>query len=218
MHLEPSAVLHIRYLPDSQRPWCGVAPWRRAPELAALAARIEGALKDEARQPVISIVPMPQGMAPEMKTAIRGDMSNRKYSVMFPDTTASAFGAGRSSAPPSDWKPTRLKPDPSEAMVMLCKDIPAAVGACYGIPPVLMHGGGSETVTREAFRRMIVATIAPLAALASEALSVALSAPVALNLRALRAYDVQGNARAYGALIKSGMAHAEAAELTGLDE
>ena len=98
---------------------------------------------------------------------------------------------------------------------MLCKDIPAAVGACYGIPPVLMHGGGSETVTREAFRRMIVATIAPLAALASEALSVALSAPVALNLRALRAYDVQGNSRAYGALIKSGMAHAEAAELTG---
>ena len=25
MHLEPAAVLHIRYLPDSQRPWCGVA-------------------------------------------------------------------------------------------------------------------------------------------------------------------------------------------------
>ena len=161
---------------------------------------------------------MPQGTTPDTKTSLLTDIVNRARRLVLPDTTASAFGAGRSSAPPSDWKPTRLKPDPSEAMVMLCKDIPAAVGACYGIPPVLMHGGGSETVTREAFRRMIVATIAPLAALASEALSVALSAPVALNLRALRAYDVQGNARAYGALIKSGMAHAEAAELTGLDE
>ena len=27
--LLPAAVLHVRYLPDNRRPWCGVAPWRR---------------------------------------------------------------------------------------------------------------------------------------------------------------------------------------------
>ena len=33
-------VLHVRYLPDRNTPWRGVAPWRRAPTLAALAAEI----------------------------------------------------------------------------------------------------------------------------------------------------------------------------------
>ena len=143
---------------------------------------------------------------------------DRKHSLSFPITAARAFGSGASSAPTRDWAANRLQPDPSEGLVQLCKDVPAAVGLLFGIPVVLTSGSGSETQTREAFRRFVASTIQPLALLTAEALTAALSAPVALNLRALRAYDTQGQARSVGALVKAGIDVDEALRTVGLDE
>ena len=155
-------VLHVRYLPDCRTPWRGVAPWKRAPTLSKLAAAVEAALVREASLPTKVIVPIPQGAQAAGKN-LRADLHNNDYALAFPTTTAGGFGAGRTSAPLTDWKITRLKSEPDESLVGLCKDVPGQVGGLFGIPPVLTSGSGSETQTREAFRRFVLTAISPLA-------------------------------------------------------
>ena len=107
-------VLHVRYLPDNRTPWRGVAPWKRAPTLSKLAAEVEAALVREVRLPTKIIIPMPQGGGIDRNT-LRSDFQNQNYQVAFPTTTAAGGGAGRSSAPLTDWKPQRLKSEPNES-------------------------------------------------------------------------------------------------------
>ena len=216
--MAPDAVLHVRYLPDNRRPWVGVAPWRRSPELAALAARVESALLDETRIPSKAFITQPMGTPKDQTDNLRTDIQNRRYSIAFPPTTKAGYGSGASSAPVNDWKPSRVMPAPDPGLVQLCRDIPASVGLLFGIPVVLTSGGGSETQTREAFRRFVASTIQPIALLTSEALSVALSGDVALDLRALRAYDTQGQARSVGQLVKAGVDLDDALQTVGLVE
>ena len=108
------------------------------------------------------VIPMPQGAGIDTNT-LRSDFQNNNFQIAFPTTTSAGFGGGRGSAPMTDWKVTRLKGEPDEGLVGLCKDIPGQVGVLYGIPNVLTSGGGSETQTREAFRRFVLTAVEPLA-------------------------------------------------------
>ena len=102
--------------------------------------------------------------------------------------------------------------------MQLCKDVPVAVAGLFGIPPVLVSGSASETQTREAFRRFVAATLAPLSTLIADALAPKLETDLSINLHALRAFDVQGQARALAALVKSGVSVDDALRTVGLDE
>ena len=135
--------------------------------------------------PAKALIPLPQGTTETSISKFRDALQDRKNSLEFPTTTRGGYGSGASSAPVTDWKASRLKPDPSEALVQLCRDVPASVGLLFGIPVVLTSGSG-ETQTREAFRRFVASTIQPLASLTGEALTAALSAPVA-NLNSIPA-------------------------------
>ena len=209
-------VLHARYLPDNRTPWRGVAPWKRAPSLSKLTAEVEAALIREVRLPTKIIIPMPQGGGIDTNT-LRNDMQNNAYQTVFPTTTAAAFGAGRSSAPLSDWKVTRLKSEPEEALVGLCRDIPGQVGILYGIPNVLTSGSGSETQTREAFRRFVLTAIEPLALIVSRELTRVFEVPVELDLSELAHADIAGRARAFKALTAAGMSPSDAAEFVKIE-
>ena len=219
IRLEAQAVLHVRYLPDARRPHRGVAPWRRAPRLAELAAEVEIALRDETRQPIKTIQPVPTTGADEdgLARKIKGKLVDRSDPTMVPETTASGWGAGKADAPARDWRPESLHVDPQEGLVRLCRDVPAAVGIVYGVPPVLMNGAGVETVTREAWRRFAASTIGPIARLTGEVLTAGLGEPVALDVRPLRAWDTAGQARAYHVLRQGGMSDADASEAAGLN-
>ena len=209
-------VVHVRYLPDNRTPWRGVAPWKRAPTLSKLAAEVEAALVREVRLPVKIIIPMPQGGGIDTNT-LRSDFQNQDYQVAFPTTTAAAFGAGRSSAPLSDWKVTRLKSEPDESLVGLCKDVPGQVGVLYGIPNVLTSGSGSETQTREAFRRFVLTAIEPLALIVSRELTRVFEVPIELDLSQLAHADIAGRSRAFKALVASGVSAKNAALFTGVE-
>ena len=211
-----SGVLHVMHVPDTFQPWRGTAPWMRAPVLADLAAGVEAALRVEMKQPVMSIIPMPQGASVDRDT-LRSEIQSRNHQVLLPPTTRAGFGAGMTSAPISDWKVSRLKPDPSEAVVQLCRDVPVAVGGLFGIPAVLISGSGSESLTREAYRRFIAATIQPLALSIGAALSDVLSVDLALDLAELRGFDSQGQARTVGSLVKAGVDLDEAMRQAGLE-
>ena len=211
-----AGVVHVRYLPDNRIPWRGVAPWKRAPTLSKLAAEVESALVREARLPTKMIIPMPQGGGIDVGT-LRNDMQNNAYQTVFPTTTAAGFGAGRSSAPLTDWKVTRLKSEPEEALVGLCRDIPGQIGILYGIPNVLTSGTGSETVTREAFRRFVLTAIEPLALIISKECTRVFEVPVELDLSELAHADIAGRARAFKALSGAGMSPSDAAEFVKIE-
>ena len=209
-------VLHCRYLPDNRTPWRGVAPWKRAPSLSKLTAEVEAALIREVRLPTKIIIPMPQGGGTD-KSTLRSDLQNHDYQIAFPTTTAAGHGAGRSSAPLTDWKPLRLKSEPDESLVGLCKDVPGQIGVLYGIPNVLTSGTGSETVTREAFRRFVLTAIEPLALIVSRELTRVFEVSVELDLSQLAHADIAGRARAFKALVGSGMPAADAALFAGVE-
>ena len=210
-----AGVLHVRYLPDCRTPWRGVAPWKRAPTLSKLAAEIEAALVREARLPTKQIIPIPQGAGAAGK-GIREDIENDGYSTAFPTTTAGGFGAGRTSAPMTDWKVTRLKSEPDDGLVQLCKDIPGQIGVTYGIPNVLTSGGGSETQTREAFRRFVLTAVEPLALIIAGECTRVFERPVEFDLTALAHADIAGRARAFKALVEAGTPAADAALFAGV--
>ena len=209
-------VLHVRYNSDRNSPWRGVAPWRLAPTLATLAAEIEAQLLKEAKLPTQQIIPIPIGTG----TAIAGNIKTQLHDgsgVVMPETTNSGYGGGRQGAPQRDFRISRLQAEPADGLVALCKDVPSQVGNLFGIPTVLSSGGGSETVTREAFRRLVLTTIDPLARLIEFELSRSLGEPVELDLDQLGAYDIAGRARAFGVLTKAGMSPADAAHFAGLE-
>ena len=104
-------VLHFRYLPDCRTPWRGVAPWKRTPTLAKLAAEVEAALVREARLPTKQIIPMPQGATAAAQNILDGIL-DENVRIILPTTTAGGMGAGRTSAPLTDWRVTRLKSEP----------------------------------------------------------------------------------------------------------
>ena len=100
---------------------------------------------------------------------------------------------------------------------MLCKDVPGQIGVLYGIPNVLTSGSGSETQTREAFRRFVLTAVEPLALIVSRELTRVFEVPVELDLSELAHIDLSGRARAFKAYVGSGLSTSEAAQLVGVE-
>ena len=88
--------------------------------------------------------------------------------------------------------------------------------AC-GIPlSVVTEAEG--TGQREGFRRLMHATVAPLARIVAEELTSKFEADISLSFDSLFAADLSGRARAFQSLVGGGMDVAKAAALAGLME
>ena len=140
------------------------------------------------------------------------------YQVAFPTTTSAGFGAGRSSAPLSDWKVTRLKSEPEEALVGLCKDVPGQIGVLYGIPNVLTSGAGSRDANTRGVPALRADRYRAVWRSSSRCeLTRVFEVPVELDLSELAHADIAGRARAFKALVASGMPAADAALFAGVE-
>ena len=120
------------------------------------------------------------------------------------------------SAPSGDWMPRRVGADPPAAEVELLTTASAEVYAACGVP-VALFATGEGTAQRESFRRLLHATVQPLARIVSAELSAKMDADVALSFDTLFAADLSGRARAFQSLVKAGMDLSKAAGLAGLD-
>ena len=163
-----AAWLHVIRDADPDYPWRGVSPLQRAAVSSQLVRMAEDALVTELSMPTKAMLPMPQGANVDTDT-LRSDFQNKAYQVIFPTTTTAGFGAGRGSAPLTDWKPHRLKPMPDEALVTLADNATARVVASLGAHPAIMGGGGGNgSVDREAGRQMRKMIMQPMARLIEE--------------------------------------------------
>ena len=157
--------LHIIRDATPGYPWRGVSGLQRVQVTNAMATAAEDALLRESMMPTKAIIPMPQGSVD--KDTLRGDIQNRLYQIALPETTAGAFGSGRTSAPTTDWKPHRITPMPHDALVQAASDSQARVVSALGAHPALIGGGrgSTGTVDREAvkqFRKFLMQPIARL--------------------------------------------------------
>ena len=163
-----AAWLHVIRDADPDRPERGVSPLQRAAISSQLVRLAEDALVTEMRQPTKVLIPLPQGAGVDTNT-LRNDIQDRAYQIAFPTTTQAGYGAGRGSAPLTDWKPQRLKPMPEAALVQLADNATARVVAALGAHPSIMGGsGGNGSVEREARRQMRKQIMQPMGRLIEE--------------------------------------------------
>ncbi len=145
-------------------------------------------------------------------------MRAAKGRTILSETTAAGWGEGKASAPQSDWKPRRFGASPPDALVNLQSEAALTVLSACGVPPMLAAAKAGDTGQREAWRRFLHGTVQPVAGLVAVELSGKLEQEVRLSFDGLFASDLSGRARAFGSLVKGGMAVEKAAALAGLLE
>lgn len=162
---------------------------------------------------------MPQGTQQPTVKSFRARLQEPPdVRVLFPETTAGGYGSGRTSAPLTDWKQTRLGPDWSMGGTDLHALVLGEVLAVCGVPASLAPGSNAAGPTlREAQREFLIGTVQPYGALIAAEVSRVLERPVRIHYHALASADVAARARGVGTLTKSGVSLERALELVGWD-
>ena len=212
-------VCHVRINASPWQPWRGRSPLRVAESTGRLASALVKSLGEESAVYVARMIAMPTATAQATINGLKALIADPKYArLLLPETTASGFGQGRSSAPLTDWKPSRLGPDWSMGGTELHGLVLQEVLAVCGIPPALAPGANAAGPTlREANREFLTTTIQPLGALIAAEASRVLERPVTIHHHALAAADVAMRARGVHVLKQSGVELERAMQLVGWD-
>ena len=211
--LPAQSVIHLRYATRPGKPWAGVSPLGMASETQALATWLEKRLAEEVSTATAYMLALPEARAGV--EGLKADLKKGGGRLHIVDTTASAWGDGKDSAPRRDWESSRLGASPPEVLGKLRGDVKNDIFGAFGIPSSIHGSGGSA---RESYRQFLASTIQPLAKIVLAELIDKLDTPnLALDFSELRAADVATRARAYKQLIDSGMDQAKAEVVTGLD-
>ena len=216
--LPAAAVLHVRYLTDPIRPWCGVGPLQAATIAGRLSAETAAALADSEGGPRGSLLPLP-GVDGEDETiaTLKTDLRTLRGRLAFVESTQTMHAGAPGSAPREDWAFKRVGANPPAGEVSLLERSFREVLSACGVPAALFERADG-TASREAFRRFLHSTLQPLADLIALELTAKLDSDVTVNLDRLFAADLAGRARAFQSLVGGGMATDKAAGLAGLME
>ena len=213
-------VVHCRYAVDPSRPWHGLSPLQWARHTGAMAANAELRLSEEASGTVARLIPVPQdggdGGDDDPLTNLKADIRTGKGRALVVETTSAGWGEGRQAAPLTDWKQSRVGPDPPESFVKLRSDAAMAVLDACGVPRALT-ASEDGTAQREAWRRFVMGSVEPVARMVAAELGRKLDTPgLALGFESLWAHDLAGRAQAFGNMVAGGMDIERAAGLAGL--
>ena len=211
VHVPASGVLHFRFASDPREPWRGIGPLAWAATTGRVLAGVEGALAGEVTGPYGHLVPLPDDANPELLT----DIGQLRGGVKTVESTR-AFAADRQAVPEGDWRQRRIGADPPDGMISLRSDVARAVFHACGTPESLFEKADG-TSAREAWRRYLHATIAPIGlTLAGEAAQKLDAPDLALGFDRLFASDLASRARSLASMIQAGLPLDQAAALAGL--
>ena len=198
----------------------GQGPTSWAHLTARLQGELERSLADEAAGPLAQLLAIPadggdgdEDTDPLAK--LKADLGSARGRAMLVETTAAGFGEGRSAAPQSDWKQSRLGPQPPAALVAVADAAFARMLAACGCPPSLFAADADGTAQREGLRRFHLGTVVPIARMLERELTARLEADVRLRFDTYPT-DLAGRAGSFQKLVASGMDMAKAAAITGL--
>lgn len=206
-----SSVIHVQYSFDNREPWRGQSPLAVARLAGRLSAETAAALADESSGPRGSFLSVPIDGADPAIAAMKADVKTAKGSMLFGqggDWDAGTSGGG------AYWAARRFGPEPGAALVELFKVASEEVYAACGLAGLFTSDDAAGA--REAYRRALHGTVAPLGRLVADELTRKLDEPISLDWMELRAGDIAGRARAFQSLVGAGMDIAKAAALSGL--
>ena len=204
----------IRIGATAATPWRGVSPLQSAAATVALAQRIEASVSAEQNMATGSILAVPTGTPQNQVDALASDLKQLGGRTALVESTRSGWGDGQRAAPQRDWEAQRIGPDVPPSSVQLREQVSQAIYAASGVPGALV-GVATGQESREVWRQFVLATIRPLALqLQSELRRSSPSARVSID--SLAADELAQRARAFGSLVKGGMAVAEAVAVSGL--
>ena len=217
--LPAAAVVHVRYLADPIRPWCGVGPLQAATIAGRLSAETAAALADAEGGPRGSLLPLPgaDDKDDDSIELLKTDIRTLRGRLAFVESVNSMNPGAPSSAPRGDWETRRVGSNPPDSEIKLLERAFLEVLAACGVPPAMFERGDG-TAKRESFRQFLHATLQPVADLIALELASKLEADVTISLDRLFAADLAGRARAFQSMVGAGMDPGKAAGLAGLME
>ena len=216
--LAASSILHFRYAVDPARPWHGLGPIQFASIAGRLNAETDNTLASESGGPMANLLRIPVDGQDPTVTALREDIAKAKGKALTVESTTGDWNdpKGGRSAVRFDWRAERLGAAPPAALVELARNAERSVLATCGVPVELAEAGDG-TGQREAWRRFLFGSVAPLAKIVTEELAAKLSPEIGMDFEELRASDLAGRARAYKQLTEAGMDAGAAARIAGFD-
>ena len=210
--LPADSVLHLYYVRGTRNPWKGISPIAGAATTRKLLDNIERSLAREVGGAVGSLIPVPNI---EVSGQLQTDIRNMKGEVTLVESSAAAWGAGQTGAPPADFPLKRVGADPPATLPELRRDAERSILAACGVPTDLLSGGDAAG-QREGYRRYLHSTISPVADNVAAQVSAFFGTPISLDLSGMMAGDLSGRARAFQSLVGGGMDLTKAASLAGL--
>ena len=211
-----NGMIHIRLQADAEQPWRGISPLASAAIAGRLSAETMQSLADESSGPRGFLLPSPVDGNDPTVSALKSDIRSLRGKVALVESTSSGWAAdGAQQRPKGDWEPRRLGASPGSALVEQAELASREVYSACGVPLGIVTAS-EGTSQRESFRRLMHATIAPLARIVAEELSAKFETDISLSFDQLFAADLAGRARAFQSLVNGGMDVGKAAALAGL--
>ena len=206
-------VLHVRWNIDvaSDR---GMSPLGAARTLRELAQRLESSLATEGNAAVGYLLPIPADGDASNIDALKQDLAGLKGRIAVIETARGGWGEGARYSPHRDFQLERLGPQYPDGNVRMFVAARETVLAACGYPIQLVQDADG-TAQREAWRRYLHGTVAPLGQLVSRAAAV-IGQDISLDWDQLFASDIMGRARAFQSLVGGGMDITQAAAASGL--
>lgn len=192
----------------------GIAPLTTARVLRDLVVKLEGSLRDESGAAVGYLLPIPQDGAGENVEQLREDLAGLKGRIAVIETTRAGWGEGQGGSPRRDYELARMGANIPEGNVSLYTQAQETVLAACGLPVQLVQKSDG-TAQREAWRRFLHGTVAPMGRIV-EAEAARIGLAISLDWDQLFASDIQGRARAFQSLVNGGMSLEAAAAASGI--
>ena len=212
------SVIFASWGSPAARPYHGLGPTAWASETARLNAEAEKSLANESAGPLAQLLAVPSdggaGDDADPLAALKSDIRAASGKALLIETTQAGWDTGKAGAPQRDWKPARLGPAPTEAMVAIAKDSFARVLASCGASAALFDDSDGSS-KREALRQFHLGTVRPLAKMLEHELTAKLETEVRLQFD-LYSTDLAGRAQAFQKLVSGGVGVNEAMVTTGL--
>ena len=191
----------------------GLGPLSTARTLRTLLQRLETSLSTEAGAKVGYLLPVPSDGQSVNVQKLREDIEALAGRIAIIETTAGGWGEGVGQ-PRQEFRLARMGPEFPDPNVRLYIAAQESVLAACGYPVQLVQSADG-TAQREAWRRYLHGTVAPMGRIVTAA---ARKAGLAIDIGwdQLFASDVQGRARAFQSLVQGGMSLEAAAAASGI--
>ena len=212
--VDSGGVLHFRIRVSDKTPWRGRSAWQVATTTAALASALETSLRREESGPIGHVLPVPDL---ENAGGVADALPTLNGQTVLGEAMGAGWETGQQRAPGSrEWTPVRIGPNPPESQRNLRADVQDSLLAAAGVPVELV-APRSASDAREAWRRFLFATIAPVGQLVAAEAQRVLGGDGRIDWADLAASDLQGRARSYRQLRDAGMPDPEARRICGFE-